>query len=79
MAFSNRGLVHFQRGELEEAIADFSEAIRLDPEEALPFYNRGRARSDGGDVEGAIADFEEGARLDPEDEDFQLRLDELRG
>ena len=66
------------QGDLEGAIADFDEAIRLDPDYAIAFYNRGIARGEAGDLEGAIADVEQGSRLAPNDEDFPRLLDALR-
>ncbi len=34
--YNNRGVVHVSRGELDQAIADFDEAIRIYPEFAWP-------------------------------------------
>ena len=53
--------------DLEEQIADYSEAIRLNPEYLYAFNNRGNARRDAGDLDGAIADYDEAIRLDPDD------------
>ena len=47
------------------AIADFNEAIRLNPENTQALYNRGLTRRDKRDREGAIADYNEAIRLDP--------------
>ena len=44
------------KGDIDRAIADFSEAIRLDPNDAMAFNNRGIAYSDKGDHDRAIAD-----------------------
>ena len=40
-AFNNRGLVCAHRKEYERAIADFTEAINLDPKNASAYTNRG--------------------------------------
>jgi tetratricopeptide (TPR) repeat protein len=48
------------------AIADYSEAIRLNPEFAVAYYNRGLARRQTGDHEGASADEAEATRLESE-------------
>ena len=56
-AYYNRGNAHSARGEHEQAIADYDEAIKLDPKNASAYNNRGSARSDKGDVEGALSDF----------------------
>lgn len=36
-----RGMLHFERGDEELAIADIDEALRLDPENAVAYYVRG--------------------------------------
>ena len=49
----------------EEAIADCSEAIRLDPRNPALFLERAEARCAVGRFEEAIADFDRAIRLDP--------------
>ncbi|MFY9956451.1 MAG: tetratricopeptide repeat protein [Bradyrhizobium sp.] len=46
-------------------MADFNEAIRLDPNLSRAFSNRGDVYSGKGDNDRAIADFDEAIRLDP--------------
>jgi tetratricopeptide (TPR) repeat protein len=53
------------KGEGERAIADFSEAIRLDPKAAYAFYNRGHAWRAKGDISRALSDFEAVIKVDP--------------
>jgi tetratricopeptide (TPR) repeat protein len=66
-AFNNRGNVRRAKGDLEGAIQDFSEAIRLKPDDAAAaFNNRGNARCDKGDLEGALQDYTEAIRLKPD-------------
>jgi tetratricopeptide (TPR) repeat protein len=48
-------------------IADYSEAIRLNPVYAAAFNNRGNALRTKGDENGAIADYNEVIRLDSQD------------
>ena len=50
-----------------KAIADFSEAIRLDPKDADSYFNRGGPWIRLKNNEKAIADFNEAVRLDPTD------------
>src|SRR5262249_59514253 len=42
-AFNNRGLAYHSKNDCERAIADYDEAIRLNPKHALAFLNRGLA------------------------------------
>ena len=48
------------------AIADFNQAIKLNPEDADAYYNRGLARFDLEDYQGAIADFTQAIQLNPD-------------
>jgi serine/threonine-protein kinase len=54
-------------GRFDEAIGDFTEAIRLRPAVALGYVWRGLARQGKGDAEGALADFSKGLELKPDD------------
>src|SRR5438477_17470 len=40
--YSRRGRRYFEKGQHDKALADFTEAIRLDPNMAVAHYNRGR-------------------------------------
>ena len=51
----------------EEAIADFTQAIRLNPNDALAYNNRGLTCAELNDLTGAIADFTQAIRLNPND------------
>jgi tetratricopeptide (TPR) repeat protein len=57
--------VNRQRGSLEHAIADCTEAIRLEPRHSRVWWNRGEAYRLKGDHDRAIADCTEAIRLDP--------------
>ena len=46
LAFHNRGLARYAKGEFDAAIKDYNEAIRLKPDYADAFNNRGLARYD---------------------------------
>jgi lipoprotein NlpI len=63
--FSNRGLAYRDKGELDRAIADFNEAIRLEPKFAVAFNSRGFTYDRKGERDRAIADYTEAIRLDP--------------
>ena len=68
----NDSLTYFTRGNewaakkgYERAIAEYSEAIRLDPNLAVAYVNRGHCSFAKEESEGAIADYNEAIRLDP--------------
>jgi tetratricopeptide (TPR) repeat protein len=61
----NRGWVHLTAGELDKAVADYTEAIRLDPKNARAYDGRGDAYFGKTDWNAAIADYTEAIRLDP--------------
>jgi tetratricopeptide (TPR) repeat protein len=69
-AFNNRGKAWGIKGELDVAIADFNEAIRLDPGNAEAYFNRATAWSVKGDEDKASPDFKEAIRLRPQYADF---------
>jgi tetratricopeptide (TPR) repeat protein len=50
-------------GEFQGAIADYSEALRINPNYGAAYQNRGVARRDSGDKPGAIQDFQKAADL----------------
>jgi tetratricopeptide (TPR) repeat protein len=51
------------KGDYDRALADYNEAIRLDPNDALAFCNRGRAKRNINDVSGR-ADIAKARKLD---------------
>jgi tetratricopeptide (TPR) repeat protein len=63
--YKNRGTIWGSEGQLDKAIADFGEAIRLDPKFAQPYISRGLSWFLKKQYDKAIADFDEAIRLDP--------------
>ncbi|MDR1149287.1 MAG: tetratricopeptide repeat protein [Spirochaetaceae bacterium] len=66
--YCRRGAEHYQSGEVDLAIADFSEAICLDPNDAGVYYMRGNMYFlNKNDHDKAIADFDRAIKLDRND------------
>src|SRR5262249_7560433 len=63
--YYDRAVEHHSKRDNELAIADYNEAIRIDPDDADAFYGRGNAWREVGDNARAIADYDEAIRLDP--------------
>jgi tetratricopeptide (TPR) repeat protein len=65
-AFNDRGFAYLlSENGLDHALADFTEAIRLDPNDAVAYANRGIIYQRNGDLDQAIAEYDEAIRLDP--------------
>jgi tetratricopeptide (TPR) repeat protein len=65
LAYSLRGGAFYYKGELARAIADYDQAIRLDPAFARAYNNRCWARAVVGRMQEAVADCDESLRLAP--------------
>ena len=59
------GFCHYSLGASDTAIANFDEAIRLDPKIAAAYNDRGILYQAKGDYDKAIADYDEAIRIDP--------------
>jgi tetratricopeptide (TPR) repeat protein len=64
--------------DLDRAIADFTEAIRLDAKSAASHYARALAWNTNGDRERALADLTEAVQLAPDDPQFAAALKQLK-
>jgi len=65
IAFSRRGFANLLRGQEAAALADFTEALRLDPRDDWALTNRGLILLNTGRVDEAKADLEAAIRLNP--------------
>lgn len=65
-AYFHRGTVHMRLGHLDEALADFSKTLRLDPHNAFALLDRGNVRQGKDDTQGAIDDYTKAIEIDPE-------------
>ncbi len=68
-----RGNAWEEMGQHDKAIADFTEAIKLNPRKALNFYLRAHAWLEKSEFNKAIADFTEAIKLDPREARFRTR------
>lgn len=62
-----KGNLRMQQGDLDGAVAAYTQAIELDPRLAGAYCNRGLARSNKGDLDGGIADSTKSIELNPRD------------
>ncbi|MFC2019839.1 tetratricopeptide repeat protein [Chloroflexota bacterium] len=53
------------QGRLDEAISEYDEAIRLDPQDATVYYKRGLTYYHLGQFERALKDYSKAVSLDP--------------
>ena len=65
IAYYQRGLAWYMKGEGNRARADHAEAVRLDPKLPEYFFNRGMASQIKRDFDRAISEFTATIRLDP--------------
>ena len=56
--YNFRGVARQERGDFEGALADYSEAIRLQPQYATAYYHRGVLKELQGNYTAAIADYQ---------------------
>lgn len=63
--YNNRGIANRELGSFAEAIADYGEAIRLNPQFAPTYFNRGLAFARLGQYERAIEDFDRTLSFNP--------------
>jgi tetratricopeptide (TPR) repeat protein len=68
-AFLNRGIALDGQGEHLKAVADLTEAIKLNPDYPALYFYRGIARDNAGQSEPAIADFSDALRRNPDNTD----------
>jgi len=64
-AFVSDGILKYEHGDFDAAIASYNQAIDLDPKLAEAFFNRGIAKAAHDDLDGAVADYSQALQVDP--------------
>jgi len=64
-SYVNRGVAYYNKDDDDRAIADFTQAIQLNPKYAVAYNDRGLAYDKKGDTDRAIADYTKAIQLDP--------------
>jgi tetratricopeptide (TPR) repeat protein len=67
IAHYNRGLAYYNKSRYDQAIRDYTKAIRFDSSDAAAYANRGNAFQRKGQAGPAIQDYDEAIRLGPGD------------
>ncbi len=65
LAHSHLGIIWVFLNNQDKALADFTEAIRLEPTVSHHYWNRGNVLRDMSEYEKAIADYNDALRIDP--------------
>ncbi len=64
--YLKRGRNYLNRGDYDQAIADFNEVLQLNSTSAPAYFSRGRANKLKGNYDQALADYNEAIRLNPQ-------------
>ena len=64
----------YEKGDVTGAIADYTQAVKVNPSNRRAYTSRGKLRLSQGDFAGAIADFEAALRLKPGNQVYQENL-----
>ena len=75
-AYTGYGATLVAQGRLDDAIAKFSQALELNPNDSGAYLYRGQALLTQGHVDEAVASLKEGVRLRPGFEPAQRLLDQ---
>ena len=69
VALNELGRAHYNLGNLDEALVQYQAAIKVDPQDAAPYYNIGLINADREAFAEALRFFDKAADLDPQDPD----------
>ncbi len=74
MAHNNLGIVLFQKGEIDEAIAHYRKTLQMQPDFSDADYNLGNALVQKGEIDEAILHCQKAVMVQPFDPDAQVAL-----
>jgi Flp pilus assembly protein TadD len=66
VALNNLGMALARKGQTDEAIRQYQEALRLKPDYAEPHYNLGNLLARAGQIDEAMREYQEAVRLKPD-------------
>jgi tetratricopeptide (TPR) repeat protein len=75
--YIKRGRFYLFRGEYDHAIANFDQALQLDPQSVPAYFNRGRANKLNGNYEQALHDYTQAIQLDPKAADAYVNRGQI--
>jgi tetratricopeptide (TPR) repeat protein len=73
IAYIDKGLAHWTKGDIRQAITDFTAAITANPDDMLAYHHRISAYLAINDPEKALADYDKLRALRPNDFDIAMR------
>ena len=76
--YLNQGVEKHKAGNYQGAIADWSKAIEINPQNAIAYNNRGSAKDDLGDHQGAITDYTKAIGIDPQNANAYINRSKAR-
>jgi tetratricopeptide (TPR) repeat protein len=65
LLYTNRGVEYVVKDDIDHAIADHDQAIKLDPKNSLAFNNRGNAYGAKREFDRAVTDYDQAIKLNP--------------
>lgn len=78
LAYNERGQIHYRLIEFDEAVEDYTHALKYDDHLAAAYYNRGTVHYRMGCFDIALKDMENAVSLDPGNVEFLKGLEETK-